>query len=698
MSEVVKLERHDEIGIVTVNSPPVNALSAAVRGGILECVKAAIADPAIKGIVLTCAGRTFIAGADITEFGKPPKPPALNDVLSEIENSPKPVVAAIHGTALGGGLEVALACHFRVAVKEAKLGLPEVKLGLLPGAGGTQRLPRAVGPELAVKMIVGGDPIGAAEALKNGLIEEIIEGPASGGEAFVRKLLAEKRPLRRLRDDDSKLAAAKADRSIFTNAVAAMTKKSRGLEAPFAAADAVGYAIDLPFDEGLKKEREGFLKLVASDQSKAQRYAFFAEREANKIAGVPEGTKPRQVNRVAILGAGTMGGGIAMSFANAGVPVTLIETGEEQLKRGLGIMQKNWEATAARGGIPADAPAKRMALINGVVGIENVGDADLVIEAVFETMAVKKEVFGKLDQYAKPGAVLASNTSYLNIDEIAKSTKRPQDVLGMHFFSPANVMKLCEIVRADKTAPDALVTAVTIARKIAKVPAVVGVCDGFVGNRMLAQRGKQSEKLLFEGALPQQVDAVVTKFGMPMGPFAMSDLAGLDIGWRSRKDRGIKSEIADALCEAGRFGQKTGKGYYKYEQGSRAPLPDPDVEKLIDETLLRLGRKKRIVSDEEILERMMYPMINEGAKILEEGIAARPSDIDVVWLYGYGWPIYRGGPMFWADSVGLKHIADRLAFYARETNDPSLEPAPLLKKLAAEGKTFASLAAESKAA
>ncbi len=698
MSEVVKLERHDEIGVVTVNSPPVNALSAAVRGGILEGVKQAIADPAIKAIVLTCAGRTFIAGADITEFGKPPKPPALNDVLSEIESSPKPVVAAIHGTALGGGLEVTLACHFRVATKEAKLGLPEVKLGLLPGAGGTQRLPRAVGPELAVKMIVGGDPIGAAEALKNGLIEEIVEGPASGGEAFARKLLAEKRPPRRLRDDDSKLAAAKSDRSIFTNAVAAMTKKSRGLEAPFAAADAVGYAIDLPFEEGLKKERETFLKLVASDQSKAQRYAFFAEREANKIAGVPEGTKSRPVERVAILGAGTMGGGIAMSFANAGIPVTLIETGEEQLKRGLGVMQKNWEATAARGGIPADAPAKRMALINGVVGIENVGDADLVIEAVFETMAVKQEVFGKLDQYVKPGAVLASNTSYLNIDEIARSTKRPQDVLGMHFFSPANVMKLCEIVRADKTAPDALVTAVNIARKIAKVPAVVGVCDGFVGNRMLAQRGKQAEKLLFEGALPQQVDAVVTKFGMPMGPFAMGDLAGLDIGWRSRKDRGIKSEIADALCEAGRFGQKTGKGYYKYEAGSRAPLPDPEVEKLIDETLLRLGRKKRVVSDEEILERMMYPMINEGAKILEEGIAARPSDIDVVWLYGYGWPIYRGGPMYWADTVGLKRVADRLSVYAKETNDPSLEPAPLLKKLAAEGKTFASLAAASKAA
>ncbi|WP_315702902.1 MULTISPECIES: 3-hydroxyacyl-CoA dehydrogenase NAD-binding domain-containing protein [unclassified Bradyrhizobium] len=698
MSEVVKLESHDIVGIVTVDSPPVNALSAAVRGGILECVKAAVADPKIKAIVLTCAGRTFIAGADITEFGKPPKPPALNDVLSTIENSPKPVIAAIHGTALGGGLEVALACHYRVATKEAKLGLPEVKLGLLPGAGGTQRLPRAVGPELAVKMIVGGDPIGAAEAHKAGLIEEIVEGPAAGGEAFARKLVAEGRPLRKLRDDDSKLAAAKADRSIFTNAVAALTKKARGLEAPFAAADAVGYAIDLPFDEGLRKERQDFLRLLTSDQSKAQRHAFFAEREAAKIAGVPEGTKSRPVAQVAIIGAGTMGGGIAMSFANAGVPVTLVETGEEQLKRGLGIMQKNWEATAARGGIPADAPAKRMALITGVVGLENVKDADLVIEAVFETMAVKKEVFGKLDQFAKPGAVLATNTSYLNIDEIAKQTSRPQDVLGMHFFSPANVMKLCEIVRAEKTASDALVTAVSIARKIAKVPVVVGVCDGFVGNRMLAQRGKQAEKLLFEGALPQQVDAVVTKFGMPMGPFAMGDLAGLDIGWRSRKDRGIKSEIADALCEAGRFGQKTGKGYYKYEAGSRAPLPDPEVEKLIDETLARLGRKKRAVSDEEILERMMYPMINEGAKILAEGIAARPSDIDVVWLYGYGWPIYRGGPMYWADTVGLKHIADRLAVYAKETNDPSLEPAPLLKKLADEGRSFASLAAESKAA
>jgi 3-hydroxyacyl-CoA dehydrogenase len=693
VSEVVKVERHDAVAIVTINSPPVNALSAAVRKGILEGVKNAAADQQVQAVVIACAGRTFVAGADITEFGKPPQSPSLHEVIAEIESCPKPVIAAIHGTALGGGLELALGCHFRVAVKDAKLGLPEVKLGLLPGAGGTQRLPRAVGPELAVKMIVTGDPIGAQDALKNGLIEEIIDGePAVGGEAFARKVLAEKRPLRRLRDDDAKLAAAKADRSIFTNAAAAANKRNRGLDAPLAAAEAVSFSLDTPFDEALKKERDSFLKLMNGDQSKAQRYAFFAEREAAKVSGVPEGTKPRKVESVAIIGAGTMGGGIAMSFANAGIPVTLIETGDEQLKRGLGIIQKNYEATAARGGIPADAPAKRLGLIKGVVGLENVKDADLIIEAVFETMAIKKEVFTKLDQYAKPGAVLASNTSYLDINEIAAITKRPQDVLGMHFFSPANVMKLCEIVRAEKTAPDALVTAVAIARRIAKVPAVVGVCDGFVGNRMLAARSKQSEKFLFEGALPQQVDAVVTKFGMPMGPFAMGDLAGLDIGWRSRQDRGVKSEIADALCEAGRFGQKTSKGYYKYEAGSRAPLPDPEVEKLIEETCARLGLKRRTISDDEILERMIYPMVNEGARILEEKIAARPSDIDIIWLYGYGWPIYRGGPMFYADQVGLKHIADRLSFYAKQTNDPSLEPAPLLKRLADEGKTFALLA------
>lgn len=687
MSKVVEYENRGVIAIITVNYPPVNALSTEVRGGIVKCVNTAVADPDVNAIVLTCAGRTFIAGADISEFGKPPQPPGWDELITAIENSPKPIVAAVHGSALGGGLEMALACHFRVATKEAKLGLPEVKLGLLPGGGGTQRLPRAVGPELAAKMIVGGDPITATEALKSGLTDDIVESAAAGGEAFARKVLTERLPLRKLRDDDSRLAAVKADRSIFTNAVASMTRRARGLEAPFAAADAVGAAIDLPFEEGLKKEREGFRKLVESDQSKVQRYAFFAERAANKLTGVPEGTKPRQVQRVAIIGAGTMGGGIAMSFANAGVPVTLIETTEDQLKRGMGVIHKTWEASAARGSIPADAPARRMALINGAVGIDKVKEADLVIEAVFETMAVKKEVFGQLDKYAKPGAVLASNTSYLNIDEIASATKRPQDVLGMHFFSPANVMKLCEIVRAPRSASDALMTAVSISRKIAKVPVVVGLCRGFVANRMYDQSGAQAMKLLFEGAPPQQVDGALTNFGMPIGPFVMGDMAGLDIGWLSRKDRGVKSEIADVLCEAGRFGLKSGKGWYKYESGSRTPIPDPEVERLINETLTHLGRQRRTVSDQEIIERMIYPIINEGARILEEGIAARSSDIDVVWLYGFGWPVYRGGPMYYADQIGLDKVLAKMKELEATMED--FKPSALLEKLVAEDKKFA---------
>jgi 3-hydroxyacyl-CoA dehydrogenase len=693
VSETVKAEIRDGILVLTIDNPPVNALSHSVRAGLQEELAKAKSDAGIKAIVLACAGRSFISGADIREFGKPPQAPGLHEVLDLLENSPRPIVAAIHGNALGGGLETALCCHFRIATKDTNLGLPEVKLGLLPGAGGTQRLPRVVGPAKAVQMIVSGEPIKGDEGLKVGLVDELFEGdPAKAGEAFARKVIAENRPLKRVRDDDSKLAAAKADPKIFTEAAAAANKRNRGLIAPLACAECVEQTLKGTFEEGIAFERKKFVELMNGDQSKAQRYAFFAEREASKVAGVPADTKPRKVERVAIIGAGTMGGGISMSFANAGIPVTIIEMGEEQLKRGLGVMQKNYDATAARGGLKPEDVTKRMGLITGKVGLEAAKDADLIIEAVFETMAIKKEVFGKLDEIAKPGAILASNTSYLNIDEIASSTKRPQDVLGMHFFSPANVMKLCEIVRGAKTAPDVLVTAVAISRRIAKIPAVVGNCDGFVGNRMLAARGKQSDKLLYEGALPQQIDAVVTKFGIPMGPFTMSDMAGLDIGWRSRKDRGIKSEIPDALCEAGRFGLKTGKGYYKYE-GGRAPIPDPEVEDLIAKTLQKMGKKPRTVSEEEILERMVYPMVNEGARILEEKIAARPSDIDVVWLYGYGWPIYRGGPMHYADSVGLKKVAERLAYYAKETDDPSLEPAPLLKKLADEGKTFASLAA-----
>ena len=690
MSETVKAENRGGILILTIDNPPVNALGQSVRAGLLEELNKANADSSVKAIVLACAGRSFISGADIREFGKPPQPPSLFDLFQVLDNVGKPTVAAIHGNALGGGLETTLCCNFRIATRDTKLGFPEVKLGILPGAGGTQRAPRLVGPEKALQMIVSGDPISGAEALKVGLIDDLFEGdPVAAGEAFARRVLSENRPRKRVRDDDSRLAAAKADRKAFEAVVAAATKRSRGLIAPGVAAECVVYTLDHSFDDGIQFERKKFLELMAGEQSKAQRYAFFAEREATKVPGLPADVKPRKVERVAIIGAGTMGGGIAMSFANAGIPVTLVEINQEPLDRGLGVIKKNYEATAARGGISADEVGQRVGRITGKVGLENVADADLVIEAVFETMAIKKDVFGKLDAIAKPGAVLASNTSYLDLDQIAAATKRPQDVVGMHFFSPANIMKLCEVVRGAKTAPDVLATAVGVAKRIAKVPVVVGNCDGFVGNRMLARRTKQGEQLLFDGALPQQVDAVVTKFGMPMGPFAMGDLAGLDIGWRSRKDRGIKSEIADALCEAGRFGQKTGKGYYKYE--GRTAVPDPEVEKLIEETLQKMGRTRRAVSDQEIHERMFYPMINEGARILEEKIAARPGDIDTVWLNGYGWPVYRGGPMYYADTVGLKTIADRLAFYAKQTGDASLEPAPLLKKLADEGKTFASL-------
>jgi 3-hydroxyacyl-CoA dehydrogenase len=477
-------------------------------------------------------------------------------------------------------------------------------------------------------------------------------------------------------------------RSVYVNAAAEAIKKSRGLEAPLAAAEAVGWSLDLPFAEAERKESEAFLRLLQGSQSKAQRHAFFAERNASKIAGIPAGTTPRPVRSVAIIGAGTMGGGIAMSFANAGIPVVLIDATQQNLDRGLETVRRNYHATAARGGLTPSEVERCVSLIKGVVGIEQIADADLVIEAAFETMAVKLEIFQQIDRFARAGAVLASNTSYLDINTIAGATRRPRDVLGMHFFSPANVMKLCEIVRGRETSPETLATAVAVAKRIEKVPVVVGVCFGFVGNRMLEVRGKQANRLLYSGATPQQVDGVLTKFGMPMGHFAMVDLAGLDIGWRSRQDRGEKSPIEDRLCETGRLGQKAGKGYFKYEPGSRFPSPDPDVEHLIEQTTSALGLKRRAIDDQEILERLLYPMINEGARTLEEGIAARASDIDVVWLHGYGWPVATGGPIFYADRIGAKHIADRLRHYAIEDNDPSLQPTGLLSRMAEGGTKF----------
>jgi 3-hydroxyacyl-CoA dehydrogenase len=686
--QIVTSERLGAIGVLTVNNPPVNALSHGVRSGIKRGLDAALADDAIKGIVLICAGRTFIAGADITEFGKPMQEPGLSVVIQTIENSPKPVIAAIHGTALGGGLELALACHYRVAVADAKCGLPEVKLGILPGAGGTQRLPRVVGLTLALDMITSGDPIGAKAAHQAGLVDEIAQGDLRAAAiAFAATAVSERRPLKRIRDMNDKLKVSEPD--YFKNYRSTLAKRRRGLEAPQACVDAVEAAATLPFDEGLKRERELFAKLLPGEQSKAQRYFFFAEREANKIPDVPSATPVIAIRQAAVIGAGTMGGGIAMNFANAGIPVTVVEATQAALERGLGLVRKNYEISASRGGMAKEDVDKRMALIKGSLSYDDVADADLVIEAVFEDMALKKEVFAKLDKIAKPGAILASNTSTLDVNAIANATTRPESVIGLHFFSPANVMRLLEIVRGAKSSKPVVATSMALAKTIRKVPVLVGVCDGFVGNRMLAQRGREAERLLIQGALPHQVDKVLTDFGFPMGPFAMGDLAGLDVGWRVRQARGTKAPIGDALYEAGRLGQKTSAGYFHYEPGSRAPIPDPEVERIIVAVSKKLGVQRQPIAESEMLERLIYPMINEGAKILDEGIALRPGDIDVIWIYGYGWPIYRGGPMHYADSVGMKKIAERLAGLAERFDEPALRPAPLLQRLAAEGGLFA---------
>ena len=697
MTAPVAMHRDGDIAVIVVDNPPVNALKYEVRLGLRDAFASANADKAVAGIVLTCAGRTFIAGADISEFDKPAQSPSLIDVNGQIEAIGKPVVAAMFGTPLGGGLEITLACHFRIAAPTTRLGLPEIKLGLIPGAGGTQRLPRLVGMEKAMAMILSGDPIPAKEALALGLIDEIFEGdPAAAGAAFLRKVIAEKRPLRRVRDLDDKLAALRAQPDMFAAVAAPFVKRARGLEAPTAALEALRWTLDVPIDQALEGERKKFMELRAGDQSKAQRHIFFAEREASKVPGVGKDVKPRDIKQVAVIGAGTMGGGISMSFANAGIPVTVVEAAEDAIKRGFGVMEKNYKTSASRGALREEDVTKRMGLLTGTTDFAAIKDADLVIEAVFEEMPIKKEVFGKLDKLARADAVLATNTSYLDVNEIAAMTARPQSVLGMHFFSPANVMRLLEIVRGEKTAPDVLATAIAVARRIGKVPVVVGVCHGFVGNRMLRARSIEAEKLLLEGALPHEVDGALTEFGFPMGPFAMGDLAGLDVGWRMRKSQGIRAEIADTLCEQGRYGQKTSKGFYLYEPGSRAGRPDPEVEQLIVAASKRLGIARRPVDKKEIVERLIFPMINEGARILEEGIALRSGDIDVIWVYGYGFPRWRGGPMFYADTVGLPYIRDRLAALAKSSGDKRHEPAALLTRLAAENSTFG--AAQKKAA
>jgi 3-hydroxyacyl-CoA dehydrogenase len=692
-----RFEKRGDVGIIWINNPPVNAISVGVREAIIDGVNRLAQDAEIKIGVLSCEGRTFMAGADITEFGKPPLSPGLHEAINAVEHSAKPIVAAIHGTAFGGGLEVALACHYRVAVASAKVGLPEVKLGLLPGAGGTQRLPRLVGVEPALGIIVSGDPVPAALAAQSGVIDKIVEGDLlEGAIVFAHELASRKAPLRKVRDLN--VDASKTPAGFFDAARKRIAKEKKNLYAPQRIIDAVEAAATLPFDKGMARERELFLQCMQNSQAKALQHVFFAERKAASVPNLDKNVSKREVKSVGLIGAGTMGGGIAMNFLNVGIPVTLLEMSQEALDRGVGVIRKNYENTASKGKLTLEQVEQRMGLLKPTLSYSDLGGDDLIIEAVFETMAIKKEVFGKLDKAAKKGAILASNTSYLSIDEIADSTSRPGDVVGMHFFSPANVMRLLEIVRGAKTAQDVLVTVIDIAKRINKVGVVCGNRDGFIGNRMLGGYAYQASLMVLEGALPEQVDAALRNFGMPMGVLQMSDLAGLDVGYKSRKDRdpatfdGRVTRSADLLVEMGRKGQKTQAGYYDYAPGDRTPRPSPIVTEIIEKASAEYGITRRAFTDEEIVDRCFLALMNVGCDVLSEGVASRASDIDIVYLYGYGFPAYRGGPMFWAENeVGLKTALEKLQKYSAATGGKWLKVSPLLEKLVAEGKGFASV-------
>jgi 3-hydroxyacyl-CoA dehydrogenase len=698
MSDVVQYELQDNIGVISVNNPPVNALAQVVREGILNAVMTA-QDDASEAIVLRCEGRTFIAGADITEFGKPPKDPWLPEVLSAIESSSKPVVAAIHGTALGGGFEVALACHYRCAIASAKVGLPEVNLGLLPGAGGTQRVPRIAGVPAALDMITTGKPVAAPRAKDMGLIDEVIAGDdlAAAAVQYAKDLVASGAPLKRIRDIS--IDPSTIEPGFFDQARQRLARRARGQIAPDRIVTCIEAAVNLPMDEGLQKERELFQELVQSPESAAMRHVFFAERQAAKIKDLSKDTPKRDINKVAIIGGGTMGGGIAMCFANVDIRVVMVEVDDEALQRGLGIVRKNYGITVSKGKMSEAQMESRLQLISGTTDYSDISDVDLVIEAVFENLDLKKEIFAKLDQTCKPGAILATNTSYQDVNAIAAATSRPQDVLGMHFFSPANVMKLLEVVRGDATADDALATAMQIGKKIGKVCVMSRVCYGFIGNRMLGGYGREAQMLLLDGCTPTQVDSALEDFGMAMGPLAMGDLAGLDVGYKARQARTDLPDdprlyrMGTVLVEMGRHGQKTGSGFYQYDPQTRARQADPEVESLIQQEAEKLGVERRKISDEEILERCFYPLINEGALILEEGIAQRPSDIDVVYVYGYAFPAAKGGPMFYADSVGLKKVYDKICEFRDRYGEQYWKPAPLLKELAEKGSSFSAWAA-----
>ena len=682
INDVTKLEVKDNIAILTLNSPPVNALSAPVREGLDKGIRQAIKDSRVDAIILICTGRTFIAGADISEFGKEPKGPSLFEVQDELENSPKPIIAAIHGTALGGGLEVALTCHYRIAVPSAKCGLPEVSLGLLPGAGGTQRLPRLVGVEQALKMVTSGIHLSADKCLKSGLIDKLAnEGQLMDDSIlFAKEILSENKPLRKVRDINEKVEAARGNEELFSDFRKSIARKTRGFLAPEYNIQCIEAAVNQSFNEGIKIEKGLFLKLITGNQSAAQRYFFFSQRQVAKIPDIPKETEKKEIKEIGIIGAGTMGGGIAMNFANAGLPVTIIEQSQERLDKGIGIIRKNYENTASKGRITIQDVEHRMSLISGDISMEALSNKDMIIEAVFENMELKKEIFSKLNTIAKQGAILATNTSGLDINEIASTTNRPESVIGLHFFSPANVMKLLEVVRGEKTSKEVIATSMAMAKSIGKVAALVGVCPGFVGNRILAQRQREANKLILEGALPWDIDNALFDFGFPMGPFAMSDLAGLDIGWNKETSRG--ETIREKLCEGGRFGQKSGKGFYTYDE-NRNKSPDPEVEDLIKTFAQEKQIKTRSIEKEEILQRCLYPMINEGFKILEEGMAIRASDIDIVWINGYGWPVYEGGPMFYGNQIGFGKILDWLKKMEEEHGD-DFTPSPYLEKVVKE--------------
>ena len=688
------LETKNQVAVITMNHPPVNGLGYDLRVAIIDGIRQAVENPSIQAIVITGSEKSFSGGADIKEFGtvKAITEPHLQSVIRVIENSPKPVVAAIQGVCMGGGMELALGCHYRVASPNASLALPEIKLGLIPGAGGTQRMPRVIGVEKALNFILSGDPVPAIAFKGTPLIDAIFETDfISSAIQFAEKIIADKMPLKKIRDIRIQYPEHEAFLQFSRNTV-------KTIAAPYPAAvkviDAISAAITLPFEQGIAKEREYFLELMNTSVSRAMRYAFFAQRNTSKVADIPSDTPLREINHVGIIGAGTMGGGIAMNFVNAGIPVTILETSQEKLTKGLEIIQSNYEASVQKGKLTPEKLQQRMGLIKSSLDYQDLSQVDIVVEAVFEDIGVKEQVFKKLDSIIKPGAILASNTSTLDVNQIAHFTSRPQDVIGMHFFSPANVMQLVEVIRGDLTSKDVIATIMKLSQKMKKTPVICRVCDGFIGNRMIEQYLRMAGFLLEQGATPWQIDKALEDFGMVMGPFRMSDLAGNDIGWAIRKRRAIEkpdlkySAFADQICESGRFGQKTGKGWYLYEKGSRKPIPDPELEQLLVEFRAKSGIQARKISSEEIVQFCIFALINEGARILEEGIAQRASDIDIVYLTGYGFPVYRGGPLKYADEVGLYQVIQVCLKFYESSKDPFWLPAKLLQDSLTQMKTL----------